>query len=238
MPGNSILVDEPAVAPWPSRDEADGYALTTRVSLPVAAVVPHVREALRLQGFGVLMEIDIAAVLKQRLDVDTTPYLILGACKPALAQRALAAEPQAGLLLPCNVVVRGEGAATVIEAIDPVTVAGVSSEPAVHEVAREARRLLQAALDSIPIIAAGADAAGSERHRSLSIPVSYSVVDIERAAESIHVSLTDEEAGALLARIDGELDELGHAATRSAVYSRIYDDLARIGHLHDSSDDD
>lgn len=77
-----------------------------------------------------------------------------------------------------------------------------------------------------------------ERHRSITVAVDYCPLDVERAAESLNVSLSDEETDAILARIDGELDELGAAATRSALASRIYDDLARIAHLHASSDDD
>ena len=238
MAGRPVLVDEPAVVPWPSGSEAGGYTLTRRVNLPYAAVVPRVLEGLRSQGFGALTEIDIAAVLRKRLGVDTQPYLILGACDADLALRALNAEPEAGVLLPCNVVIGGDGDATLVQAVDPAVMARVSGEPEVHAVAREARRLLQAALDSLQDTGTEAPQADAERRRSLSIPVAYGAVDIERAAESIHVSLSDEETSALLARIDVDLDDLGHAATQSAVYSRIYDELARIGHLHESSDDD
>lgn len=80
--------------------------------------------------------------------------------------------------------------------------------------------------------------AAEERHRSITVSIVYSSLDVERAAESLNVSLSEEEIDAILAKLDGELDDLGATATRSALASRIYDDLAQIAHLHTSSDDD
>lgn len=78
----------------------------------------------------------------------------------------------------------------------------------------------------------------AERHRMLTIPVVYGAVDVERAAESLHVALSDEETDAILARLDGEMETLTTVAAQTALASRIYEDLVRIGHLHVSSDDD
>ena len=110
------------------------------------------REALGEQGFGVLTEIDIRGTFEAKLGADAAEavgdYVILGACNPTLASRALAAEPQLGALLPCNVVVRGgrDALETTIEAIDPQTMAQLSDNPAVPEVADDADARLRKAL--------------------------------------------------------------------------------------------
>src|ERR687887_608391 len=88
---------------------ATGYTLTSPTPLPFAEAVERVRTELKNEGFGVLCEIDVAATLKDRLGVDREPYLILGACNPPLAHQALTAEPDLGVLLPCNVVVSERG---------------------------------------------------------------------------------------------------------------------------------
>ena len=95
------------------------YAITIRVPVPFAEAVARARDALKAQGFGVLTEIDVQATLRDKLGEDMEPYLILGACNPPLAHRALAADRRIGLLLPCNVVVRAGAGQTVIEALDP-----------------------------------------------------------------------------------------------------------------------
>jgi uncharacterized protein (DUF302 family) len=79
------------------------YALTGETTLPLAEAVARVREELKVEGFGVLTEIDVQATLKEKLDIETDPYVILGACNPPLAHQALEAEPDLGVLLPCNV---------------------------------------------------------------------------------------------------------------------------------------
>lgn len=110
----------------------------------------RVREALAAQGFGVLTEIDMAATLKQKLDVDVAPQVILGACNPPLAHRALQAEESIGSLLPCNVVVRAvEGGASVVEALDPQMMVGVTGNEELAGVADEAAARIRAALRSL-----------------------------------------------------------------------------------------
>ncbi len=126
------------------------YALTTTVPRPYAAVLDQVRAALGDQGFGILTEIDIQATMRAKLDVDVAPQVILGACRPPLAYAALQAEPSVGLLLPCNVVVRAtDDQNTVVEAVDPQTMVGMTKNPALQDVADEATRRLSAALATV-----------------------------------------------------------------------------------------
>jgi uncharacterized protein (DUF302 family) len=126
------------------------YALSATVERPFAETLTATREALAAQGFGVLTEIDLAATLKAKLDVDVPPQVILGACRPPLAHAALQAEPSVGLLLPCNVVVRSvSDSTTLVEALDPQVMVGLTDNTALAEVADEAGRRLTAALDAL-----------------------------------------------------------------------------------------
>jgi uncharacterized protein (DUF302 family) len=125
------------------------YGITIRTSAPVAQAVARVREALKAQGFGVLTEIDVQATLRDRLGEEMEQYLILGACNPPLAHRALSADPRIGLLLPCTVVIRTEAGQNVVEALDPQAMVAVTGEPSLQPVADEAAGRLQAALDSL-----------------------------------------------------------------------------------------
>ncbi|MBZ6171694.1 DUF302 domain-containing protein [Streptomyces olivaceus] len=125
------------------------YGRTVRLEGPFDQVQHDVRQALADQGFGVLTEIDVQATLKAKLDEDMEPYLILGACNPPLAHRALEADRSVGLLLPCNVVVRGDGDRVVVEAIDPGTMVTLTGVDAMTPVAEEAGRRLDAALGSL-----------------------------------------------------------------------------------------
>jgi uncharacterized protein (DUF302 family) len=118
--------------------------VTTNRSLEEAEAA--IRESLASEGFGILTEIDVAATLKQKLDVDRPPYKILGACNPALANRGLEAEDDLGLLLPCNVVVYTKGAETVVAALEPQLMAEVTDNPVLQDVAEEARHRLEKAL--------------------------------------------------------------------------------------------
>ena len=127
------------------------YTLSRTLERSYDETVKAVREALTEQGFGVLTEIDLAGTLKQKLDVDLPPQVILGACRPPLAHAALQADPSIGALLPCNVVVRalGDGACRV-EILDPETMVTLAGGEALQAVADEAKQRLQAALDSLP----------------------------------------------------------------------------------------
>jgi uncharacterized protein (DUF302 family) len=129
------------------------YGIAIRAAVPFAEAVARVRDALGAQGFGVLTEIDVQATLRDKLGEDMEPYLILGACNPPLAHRALAADRRIGLLLPCNVVVRAEAGQTVIEALDPQAMVAVAGEASLQLVADEAAARLRAALDSLQDIA-------------------------------------------------------------------------------------
>jgi uncharacterized protein (DUF302 family) len=123
------------------------------VDAPYEQTIERTRTALKDQGFGVLTEIDVKQTMKAKLDVDFRPYVILGACNPPLAHRALSADLGIGLLLPCNVVVYDnlDGTSTV-EAMDPQAALGLAGDnPAVVEVAAEARDRLGQALDALSV---------------------------------------------------------------------------------------
>ncbi|MCC6382523.1 MAG: DUF302 domain-containing protein [Dehalococcoidia bacterium] len=126
------------------------YGLRREVTIPYEAAVSAVKESLKSQGFGVLTEIDVRATMKAKLDVDMDDYVILGACNPPLAHRALSADPEIGMLLPCNVVVRAASAGSVVEAMDPVAAMALVQNEEIAEVAREARERLFRALDMLP----------------------------------------------------------------------------------------
>ena len=126
------------------------YGITVRTALPFAEAATRVREALKAQGFGVLTEIDVQATLREKLGQEMEEYLILGACNPLLAHRALAADDSIGLLLPCNVVIRTDADQTVVEALDPQVMVTVAGEPSLKAVADEAASRLRAALRSLP----------------------------------------------------------------------------------------
>lgn len=131
------------------------YTHTVTVPLSWEESVQRTREALAGQGFGILSEIDVRTTFEAKLGAaaadELGDYVILGACNPALASRALAAEPEMGALLPCNVVVRrGKDASeTTIHAIDPQTMVKLSDSPAIRDVANDADTRLRAALDSL-----------------------------------------------------------------------------------------
>jgi uncharacterized protein (DUF302 family) len=131
------------------------YTLSTTIDLPWNEAVERTREALAAQGFGILTEINVRSTFEAKLGTEAADavgdYVILGACNPALASRALAAEPEIGALLPCNVVVRrGQDAGvTTIEAIDPQTMVQLSAAPAVKEIADDAGTRLRNALAAL-----------------------------------------------------------------------------------------
>ncbi|MBO0825994.1 MAG: DUF302 domain-containing protein [Actinobacteria bacterium] len=122
------------------------YGITVQLGTPFAEAVQQVRDALREQGFGVLTEIDVRATLRDKLGAEMEDYIILGACNPPLAHRALSADRSIGLLLPCNVVVRAGQGGTVVEAMDPQVISEIADQPALKGVAEEAAVRLRAAL--------------------------------------------------------------------------------------------
>ena len=125
------------------------YGMGTIVDLSPAEAEDRVREALAAEGFGVLTEIDVTATLKAKLDVDVAPYRILGACNPLLAHRALQADQDIGLLLPCNVVVYESVKGTVVAVMEPNLMAQVSAVPERVEVAAEARKRLVRVIEAV-----------------------------------------------------------------------------------------
>lgn len=114
------------------------YAFETRLAGSIGEVRPGVEAALQAEGFGVLTEIDVQATLKAKLGIERAPYVILGACNPKLAHRAIEADPSVGVLLPCNVVLREDGPDTIVEAMDPGAALGIVDSPGVQPVAEEA----------------------------------------------------------------------------------------------------
>jgi uncharacterized protein (DUF302 family) len=126
------------------------YGFSTRVNGSIDEIRSRVEAALQEEGFGVLTEINVAETLKKKLDVERKPYLILGACNPALANQALNADADIGLLLPCNVVLRVEDEGTVIVAfMDPAAVLGLVNNEGVAELAGEVRGRLERVRDAL-----------------------------------------------------------------------------------------
>lgn len=124
------------------------YEIKTELGIPFEEADARVREALKAEGFGVLTEIDVKETLKEKLDVDFRPYRILGACNPPLAHRALSAETDIGLLLPCNVIVyEGEEPGTsVVAALDPVAQLGLTGRDDLRPLAEEVRQRMERVL--------------------------------------------------------------------------------------------
>ena len=125
------------------------YGTTLRLDRPFDEAVDAVRAALGEQGFGVLTEIDVRATMKAKLDVDVPSQVILGACNPTLAHRALEIEPSIGLLLPCNVVVRETADGSVVEAINPAVLAEFTGNGTLEPIAHEVEGALAAAMGAL-----------------------------------------------------------------------------------------
>jgi uncharacterized protein (DUF302 family) len=126
-----------------------GFTMAVTLDRPYDAILPLVRRALADQGFGVLTEIDVRATMKEKLDVDVPEQVILGACRPELAYRALAAAPSVAALLPCNVSVRQVGSLTEVETVDPRMLVELADGQDIGAVAAEAHDRLAAALQAV-----------------------------------------------------------------------------------------
>ncbi len=127
------------------------YGLNIQVALPYEVAVERARKELSKEGFGILTEIDVRATFKKKLDVDFRPYVILGACNPPLAHRALTVEPDIGLLLPCNVIVYAGDTpnSTNVVAIDPVVQLGITGNAELGSVADDVRQRLERVLANL-----------------------------------------------------------------------------------------
>lgn len=132
-------------------EQTTPYGIGTTVDLPYDRAVARTRDELGKEGFGVLTEIDVRATLKNKLDVEFRPYVILGACNPLLAHRALSAERDIGLLLPCNVVVyqADDSRKSVVVAMDPVTALRLTGNADIGPIAEEVKGRLQRVLEAV-----------------------------------------------------------------------------------------
>jgi uncharacterized protein (DUF302 family) len=125
-------------------------SLSVNLKLDFDSAIVRATDALKVEGFGLLTEIDVKATLKKKLDIDFQPYRILGACNPALAHRALTIAPQIGLLLPCNVIVQQhDDGSSQVTLVDPLLMLGVIDHPDLKLVAEEARIRLERVADAL-----------------------------------------------------------------------------------------
>lgn len=125
------------------------YGMSRTINRPFDEVNAEIRAALAEQSFGIVSEIDMQATFHNKINVDIEPMIILGACNPKFAYRALQAEPSIGLLLPCNVVIRKVDAGVVVEIVNPQMMAQIAEGPEMAQIANEVTELLSAALASL-----------------------------------------------------------------------------------------
>jgi len=126
-----------------------GYAIGRKLEQPFADIVERAKDELQREGFGVLTEIDVQATLRAKLGEEIEPYLILGACNPKLAHRGLQVEPDLGVLLPCNVVVRRFEGSTFVSAMEPMSALQLADNPQLEPIAREARERLERVIERL-----------------------------------------------------------------------------------------
>lgn len=130
------------------------YGMTLATPLTMEEAEAQIRAALADEGFGVLTEIDVAATLKEKLDVDRAPYKILGACNPTIAHQALDFDERIGLLLPCNVTLAAGDRGTVVSIVDPGAMLGIAgASETMDRLADDARTRLERALHTLPVLA-------------------------------------------------------------------------------------
>jgi uncharacterized protein (DUF302 family) len=125
------------------------YGFSKTVALSVEQAIERIKEELSKEGFGILTSIDIQETLKRKLNVEFSKYVILGACNPPFAYKSLQAEPEIGLLLPCNVIVYEKDGKTVVAAFDPTIMTAIIENPAIRPIAESVREKLQRAIDSV-----------------------------------------------------------------------------------------
>jgi uncharacterized protein (DUF302 family) len=127
----------------------DKYSFGRTIDADFPQAIERVTQALGKEGFGVLSDIDVAGTLKKKVGLDMPAYRILGACNPQFAHRALEAEPEIGTLLPCNVVLRAEGAKTRVDIMDPLAVMKLTGKPEIAAIAKEVRGRLDRVLAAL-----------------------------------------------------------------------------------------
>ncbi len=132
-----------------SEDNLSELGYQSKLNLPYEMALEKVTEALKVEGFGVLTNIDVKETMKKKLDVDFRKYSILGACNPALANRSLNARLDVGLLLPCNVIVYEDGEGTTVNIIDPLSMINFIHDPALDLVAEEASKKLKRVAEAL-----------------------------------------------------------------------------------------
>lgn len=120
------------------------YSFSVTLDLPVDEAIDRLKAVLQAHHLGIVSDVDVQKIVKAKLGEDMPAYRILGACNPKLAKRVLGAQPEAGTLLPCNIVVRAEGEGSVIHFMDPEPVLALANDAEIEAVAREAKTMLQA----------------------------------------------------------------------------------------------
>ncbi|WP_456375841.1 DUF302 domain-containing protein [Thiolapillus sp.] len=125
------------------------YEMNLTLDLPYGQALEKVKETLMANHLGVVSDVDVQAIFKNKMDKEIPAYHIYGACNPRLADRVISAEPNAGTLLPCNFIMREEGNKTVVSFMDPVSVLGLSENAEVRAVAEEARGMIEKAMEQL-----------------------------------------------------------------------------------------
>ena len=171
------------------------YGFGKIVDMSFDDAIVHVTQALQDEGFGILADIDVAGAMKKKLNQDMPPYRILGACNPSLAHRALESEPSIGLLLPCNVVVRQDGAGTVyVEFMDPNAVLELVNKPEITALASEVRQRLE----RVSVALGGSEEAPSAQADETMAKVKVDTRQMQASMEKIHQAQDPQEQQRLM----------------------------------------